>query len=122
MKIFRPCRFSGLLVAQVRVIFDLPPQFGQIDKPLAYIEWFTPLGMPDNVTGMFTVQRSTCGHCPNAEIVTVDWIVRSCHLIGKCGRNIDKTWLKDNVLEKANSFWVNHYIHTDMFIISSFYK
>lgn len=112
----------GLRVAQVRVIFDLPPQFGHLNQPLAYIEWFTPLGTPDRVSGMHNIRRSTRGHRPNAEIITVDRIVRSCHLVGKCGRNIDKAWSTDTVLEKATSFWVNHYIHTDMFVISSFYK
>ncbi|KAJ7161649.1 hypothetical protein C8R46DRAFT_858893, partial [Mycena filopes] len=48
--------------AQIRVIFKLPPQFGQYPHPLAYIEWFTPLNRPDPTTGMFTTHRSTRLH------------------------------------------------------------
>jgi hypothetical protein len=77
---------------------------------------------PDHVSGMYSVQRSTCGHCPNAKIITINCIVRSCHLVGKCGRSIDVAWSKEMVLDKAVSFWVIHYIHTDMFLILSFYK
>lgn len=113
---------TGLRVAQIRIIFNLPPQFGRHTKPLAYIEWFTPLGTPDPVTGMYTVRRSTRARRPNAEIISVDRIVRSCHLMGKCGRQIDTTWTTENVLDKAASFWFNPYIHTDMFLISNFYK
>ncbi|KAF9557788.1 hypothetical protein CPC08DRAFT_594491, partial [Agrocybe pediades] len=50
---------QGLHVAQIRAIFNLPPQFGSYAHPLAYIEWFTPLGVPDRVTGLHSITRST---------------------------------------------------------------
>ncbi|KAJ7732884.1 hypothetical protein B0H16DRAFT_1252689, partial [Mycena metata] len=53
---------TGLRPAQIRVIFNLPPQFGTYTHPLAYIEWFTPLNRPDPTTGMFTTHRSTRAH------------------------------------------------------------
>ncbi|KAJ6564234.1 hypothetical protein B0H19DRAFT_1258700 [Mycena capillaripes] len=40
---------AGLRPAQIRVIFNLPPQFGTFAHPLAYIEWFTPLNRPDTL-------------------------------------------------------------------------
>ncbi|KAF7372474.1 hypothetical protein MVEN_00109000 [Mycena venus] len=43
-------RLEGLRIGQIRVIFNLPPQFGHFPHPLAYIEWFTPLNQPDRVT------------------------------------------------------------------------
>ncbi|KAG6826722.1 hypothetical protein H0H92_014714 [Tricholoma furcatifolium] len=109
---------KGLRVAQVCVIFDLPTQFGPLYCPLTYIEWFTPLSRPDQVTGMYLVHRSTRAHRPNAEIVSIDRIVRACHLIPKCGREIDRKWTKDNVLEKAAAFWINPYISVEMFVVS----
>ncbi|KAF8152479.1 hypothetical protein B0H34DRAFT_784587 [Crassisporium funariophilum] len=109
---------NGLRVAQVRVIFNLPRQFGEFRHPLAYIEWFTMLGTPDRVTGMHLVKRSTRGHRRNAEIVSVDRIVRSCHLMGKCGREVDRGWTTDNVLEEAGAFWVNPYITVDKFVVT----
>ncbi|KAF8804478.1 hypothetical protein BYT27DRAFT_7258947 [Phlegmacium glaucopus] len=116
---YRPSlSLEGLRVAQVHVIFDLPPQFGVHTCPLAYIKWFTPLGMPDRVTGMYVVRRSTRHHHPNAEIVSVDRFVRGCHLMGKVGRVLDRTWTTDNILQKATSFWVNSYINADMFIMT----
>ncbi|KAF9545927.1 hypothetical protein CPC08DRAFT_596753, partial [Agrocybe pediades] len=50
---------AGLRAAQVRFIFDLPAHLGRAKHPLAYIEWFTPLGQPDSLTGMHVVKRST---------------------------------------------------------------
>ncbi|KAG6846217.1 hypothetical protein H0H93_015365, partial [Arthromyces matolae] len=41
---------SGLRVAQIRAIFDLPTQFGYHRHPLAYVEWFTQLRHVDAVT------------------------------------------------------------------------
>lgn len=107
---------QGLRVARVRVIFDLPPQFGRLPHPLAYIEWFTALGHPDPVTGMYSVRHSTRHRRPNAEIISVDRIVRSAHLMGKSGRQLNRNWTTSNVLEKAEVFWVNPYINIDMFI------
>ena len=112
---------TGLRVAQVHVIFDLPPQFGIISSPLAYIEWFTPLGVPDPITGMHVVRRSTRRCEPNTELVTVDRLIRGCHLIGKAGRVMDRAWTNENVLQKAMNFWVNNYINQDMFMITRNY-
>ncbi|KAF8835005.1 hypothetical protein BDN67DRAFT_913758, partial [Paxillus ammoniavirescens] len=46
---------NGLCVAQVHVIFKLPPQFGQYSHLLAYIEWFTLLRGLDPIVGMYQV-------------------------------------------------------------------
>jgi hypothetical protein len=98
---------TGLRVARVRAIFNLPLQFGQLPHPLAYIEWFTALGQLDRVTGMYSIRHSTRHHRPNAEIIAVDRIVRSAHLMGKSGQEINRNWTTSNVLEKAEIFWVN---------------
>ncbi|KAJ6473973.1 Zn-finger domain-containing protein [Mycena vitilis] len=107
--------FAGLRPAQIRVIFNLPSQFGIFPHPLAYIEWFTPLNHPDPVSGMYTTHRSTRLHRRNAAVVSVETLVRACHLMGKCGTTIDHTWTSDNVLEKATIFHINPYIHVDTF-------
>ncbi|KAJ6532815.1 hypothetical protein B0H10DRAFT_1734733, partial [Mycena sp. CBHHK59/15] len=49
--------------------------------PLAYIEWFTPFNQPDKISGMYILRRSTRAHRRNAAIVSVEHIVRSCHLM-----------------------------------------
>ncbi|KAJ6625726.1 hypothetical protein B0H10DRAFT_2174006 [Mycena sp. CBHHK59/15] len=106
---------AGLRPAQIRVIFNLPSQFGTFPHPLAYIEWFTPLSRPDPVSGMYTTHRSTRFHRRNAAVVSVSQLVRGCHLMGKCGLTIDRTWTSDNVLDTAAMFFVNPYIHVDTF-------
>ncbi|KAJ7803739.1 hypothetical protein B0H13DRAFT_2492976 [Mycena leptocephala] len=98
---------AGLRPVQVRVIFKLPPQFGSYLHPLAYIEWFTPLNRPDPTSAMFTTHRSTRAHRRNAAVISVEHIVRSCHLMGKCGAKIDRKWMSSNVLEEAPMFYVN---------------
>ena len=46
-------------VAQVRVIFNLPAEFGQYGHPLAYVHWYTPLRSTpiDLDTNMFTISK-----------------------------------------------------------------
>ncbi|KAJ6533437.1 Zn-finger domain-containing protein [Mycena vulgaris] len=106
---------AGLRPAQVRVIFKLPPQFGTYPHPLAYIEWFTPLNKPDPISGMYTTRRSTRLHRRNAAVVSVEHIVRSCHLMAKCALTIDRKWTSSNVLDNAPMFYVNPYILVDTF-------
>lgn len=106
---------AGLRPAQIRVIFNLPPQFGTFSHPLAYIEWFTPLNRPDPVSGMYTTHRSTRFQRRNAAVVSVEQLVRGCHLMGKCGLKIDRKWTSNNVLDTASVFYVNPYIHVDTF-------
>ena len=98
------------------MIFDLPQQFG-IDPsgPLVYVEWFTPLGLPESTTGMHVVKRSTRHHKRNSEIISINDIVCACHLMAKCGTQVDKSFTMDDVLEKASQFYVNPYINVDTF-------
>ena len=106
----------GLRVAQVRLLFNLPTQFGTFPHPLAYIEWFTRLGSPDDITGLYSVTRSTRQGQQNAEVVSVDRIIRGCHLIPRFGPAINPGWNTDNILEQsAIHFFVNAYINVDSF-------
>ncbi|KAF8228356.1 hypothetical protein L208DRAFT_1049803, partial [Tricholoma matsutake] len=67
--------------------------------PLAYIEWFMALGQLDPVTRMYSIQHSTHHHHLNAEIVAVDCIVCSAHLMGKSGWEVNLNWTMSNILE-----------------------
>jgi hypothetical protein len=108
----------GLKVAQVRVIFSLPAAFGKYPHPLAYVEWFTPLRDPDPATGMHIISRSTQFHRRNAAVIPANWILRNCHLIGKCARKISREWTADNVLESTSQFYLNNYYDIDFFALS----
>ncbi|KAI6101513.1 hypothetical protein EDD16DRAFT_1696818 [Pisolithus croceorrhizus] len=103
-------------VAQIRVIFRLPDQFGTFVHPLAYVEWFTTLQRRDPATSLYVVTRSTRNRRCNASIISIDRIDRVCHLQGRCGREISKDWSVDCILEKAASFFVNSYIDLDTFL------
>ena len=108
----------GLRVAQVRLLFNLPPQFGPYPHPLAYIEWFTRLGAPDPNTGLHSVACSTRQAQRNAEVVSVDRIIRGCHLMARCGQSITSSWTADNVLEQSSlQYFVNPYINVDSFTL-----
>ena len=108
----------GLRVAQIRFIFNLPPQFGSFYHPLAYIEWFTRLENLDPTTGLHSVTRSMRQGQRNAEVVSVDRIVRGCHLMARCGQNILSSLTTDNVLEQPSiQYLVNSYINVDTFTL-----
>ncbi|KAH9839785.1 uncharacterized protein C8Q71DRAFT_703179 [Rhodofomes roseus] len=107
----------GTRVGRIRVIFDLPWQFGTLPHPLAYVEWYTPLRRLDPATGLYVISRSTRnGGKPNASVVTIDKIRRACHLIPKHGKTIDRGLTKDNALDfaQATEFRVNSYISVDL--------
>lgn len=112
----------GLRIGRVRLIFELPSQFGRLPHPLLYIEWYTAFTRTvDNTVQIYSVQRSTRAGQPNAIVVTADQVVSLAHLVGKCGREISKEWTSANVLDKAKSFWVNPYLTIDVFSADSLY-
>ncbi|KIK14334.1 hypothetical protein PISMIDRAFT_117262, partial [Pisolithus microcarpus 441] len=103
------------LIAQVRVVFNLPHHLGSYPHPLAYVEWFTALQRRDPVSGLYIITRSTRNRSRNVSVISVDCIIRPCHLQARCRREISKDWTADSVIEKAASFYVNSYIDLDMF-------
>ena len=111
----------GLRAGRVRLIFELPPQYGRLAHPLLYIEWYTPFTSVNDITQMYVVQRSTRGGQPNATIVTADRVVTFAHLAGKCGREISRDWKSHTVLDRAKQFWINPYFSIDVFSADSLY-
>ncbi|KAI5987191.1 hypothetical protein EDD15DRAFT_2174021 [Pisolithus albus] len=107
---------QGVQPAQVRVIFKLPEHLGSYPHPLAYVEWFTALHRRDPASGLYIVSRSTRNRRRNVSIISIDRIIRPCHLQPRCGKEISNEWSSDNVLEKATSFYVNSYIDLDTFL------
>ncbi|KAF8201298.1 hypothetical protein K438DRAFT_1905775 [Mycena galopus ATCC 62051] len=113
---YRPSSgIQGLRAARVHAIFQLPPQYGTYPHPLAYVERFTSFNQPDNTTGLYTIQHSSRSQRRNSAVVSIEHFVCACHLTGKSGRKIDRTWTTDNVLDKATYFHFNPYIDVDSF-------
>ncbi|KIK13943.1 hypothetical protein PISMIDRAFT_117951, partial [Pisolithus microcarpus 441] len=83
---------------------------------LAYVEWFTALQQHDPVSSLYIITHSTRNRSRNVSVISVDRIIRPCHLQVRCGREISKDWTADSVIEKAASFYVNSYIDLDMFL------
>lgn len=109
-----PRSVTGTRIARVRVIFNLPAQFGSWPHPLAYVEWYTPLRRKDPGTNLYLVSRSTRNGKPNASIISIDRIRRAAHLVPKYGRKISRALTKDNALDVATEFRVNSYISVDL--------
>ncbi|TEB37729.1 hypothetical protein FA13DRAFT_1614435, partial [Coprinellus micaceus] len=102
----------GLRVAQVRVIFAVPPHLRapHVPKYMAYIEWFTPLRNPDPTTGLRATSRSSAHRGPAFDIVPLNHVVAACHLIPKFGTKHPVGWTRTNVLEECKAFYFNHWI------------
>ena len=76
------------------------------------------MGNPDANTGLHTLTRSTHQGRRNAEIVSVDRIIRGCHLMARCGQKIPSSWTSDNILEQNSiHFLVNPYINVETFTL-----
>ncbi|KAG2362143.1 hypothetical protein BDR07DRAFT_1451311 [Suillus spraguei] len=99
-----------LEVAQVRVIFTLPHQFGLCEgipgEAPAYIEWFRPLREPDPFSGLHQVSCSTRQLHRNAAVI---------HM----GQSVDHGWTSANVYKLASDFYLNTYIDLDTFSMSA---
>ena len=107
-------------MGQVRLVFDLPQHFGTFPHPLAYIEWFTPLGRPDASTGLHLITRSTRHTRRNSTIVSVSTILRGCHLMARYPREVPSPcqWTADNILERESiQYFLNPYIDVDTFTL-----
>ncbi|KAH7906731.1 Zn-finger domain-containing protein [Hygrophoropsis aurantiaca] len=104
-------------VAQVRFIFTLPEHLRQPRTPtrLAYIEWFTPFRSRDPVNAMHSVSRSYLNRSPRAEVIPIERIVCSCHLVPKFGTHASQEWTMDNVLDTCKTFYLNCWVNFYMF-------
>jgi hypothetical protein len=54
-------------------------------------------------------------HHVHAEIITMDRLVRNCHMIPKFGLTKDRRWTQENVVDYCQSFLLNPYIDMHMF-------
>lgn len=107
---------EGLRVAHVRVIFALAHHYPlHTDQPLVYVEWFTPFGRVDASSGLHVVSPSSRMHRPYGEVITIDRIVRNCHLLPSFGKAVDSRWTVQTVTEECRSFYVNPYIDIHSF-------
>ena len=106
-----------LTVAQVRVIFRLPQEYGTFPHPLAYVEWFTGFSTPVTDLGMYQISHSSRSHCRRVSIIPITQIKRSIHLIPKFGKQMDPSWTADDVLKRCKYFYVNCYLqHLDFLL------
>lgn len=110
---------QGLRIARLRVIFKIPEHFhaktfGSGAAPpehLAYVEWFTKPRQPDRNHGMYPVSYSTSGRSGDREfgIIDASSIVRSCQLIPKFGKKVNRSWTSCTVLDDCSHFFVNNW-------------
>jgi len=108
--------YSGLRVAEIRVIFTLPLHLGTFPHPLAYVHWFTPIHVWDDAIGMYRMGRSTRNHKPRAAIVGIDHIMQGCHLLPCFGSGpVPRSWFQGRVLDLASEFYLNRYINFYLF-------
>ncbi|EIN11500.1 hypothetical protein PUNSTDRAFT_33358, partial [Punctularia strigosozonata HHB-11173 SS5] len=108
---------SGLQAAQVHAIFDLPQYFirSSARVRLAYIQWFRPFNGPDEPSGMFTATRAMRGGQPVGEVIPLDRIAGSCHLIPQFGTKTDTSWTREAVLTQCKRVYLNPWINIRTF-------
>jgi len=107
----------GCRVAQVCMVFQIPEWYFKEVFPstnatppthLAYVEWFTPLpAAPEPKHLMYKVSRMMSQGKRCADIIPVDSILRSVHLIPKFGPVTPQEWNTFTVLDQCHTFYVN---------------
>ncbi|KZV76152.1 hypothetical protein PENSPDRAFT_598761 [Peniophora sp. CONT] len=112
---------AGYRVGQVRVIFSLQEELAQIRpstacRHLAYIELFTRFrSCPEDDCDLYKVQRSMTDLQRTAIVVPLDRIFRSCHLVPEFGKQVDRRWKSETVLEQCDTFYLNSFIDDHMY-------
>ena len=100
----------GLDVASVKQFFSFKSQ-GRL-YPCAIVQWYSHCyDEPDEDTGMWVVEPDVYDGKPTVDIIHLDTIVRSAHLIGVYGKNpLPKNIPLCYALDLFNSYYVNKYI------------
>ncbi len=65
---------------------------------------------PNPDTRMYPISRSIHQREHVSQVIPVDDIVGSCHLLPRFGSAVNRDWDSDTVLEECKSFNLNHYI------------
>jgi hypothetical protein len=107
-------------VAQIRLIFKLPDEFGPHPSPLVYVHWFKPLRAPVPNLNFYSTSFSSLNHRQRASIISVSDIIRTCHLIPQFGNSsaADLGWTAAKVHQEAKSFYLNPYLrHYDFYFM-----
>ncbi|KAI9450893.1 hypothetical protein BJY52DRAFT_1125614 [Lactarius psammicola] len=117
---------SGLRIAQVRLVFQLPskviPQVfpsSNITPPthLAYVEWFSPIPTTSDSNNLLhRVSRLSQNGRRLASIIPVDSILSSVHLFPRFAQDT----LEQNtfsVLELCDTFYINPFSNRDIYLL-----
>ena len=93
-----------------------------LDQFLAYVEWFDIVpqsgsaNTPNQFTGMYVLRRalrsdgSRQGH-----IVPVKFFRTAIMLVPRHGQRADARLSRENSMECAAEFWLNHYFNKELF-------
>ncbi|KZT70892.1 hypothetical protein DAEQUDRAFT_688244 [Daedalea quercina L-15889] len=103
--------FRGLYAVRIRLFFSF--KFQSVLYPCALVEWFEPHGDgPDEDTGMWVVTPEFDDDgCRPCEVIHLDTIYRSAHLIGVYGDGfLPPGFLASDSLDAFQAFWVGKWI------------
>ena len=104
--------FRGLYAARVRLFLSF--KFESKPYECAVVEWYVPVGNePDEETGMWVVEPefNDDGSSRPYEVIHIDTIYRSAHLIGYYGDEfVPPTLLASDSLDAFAAFFVNSWI------------
>ncbi|KAI9438486.1 hypothetical protein H4582DRAFT_2111402 [Lactarius indigo] len=111
-------------VAQICIMFQLPRSglssifLSSHPAPptdIAYVEWFSPLSMPNESHGMYQISRSYQNNCHLASIIPLAEVCRSVQLFPAFGPVAPWQWQGPTVLEECHTFYINSFLNRHLY-------
>ncbi|TFK70185.1 hypothetical protein BDN72DRAFT_870442 [Pluteus cervinus] len=111
-------------VGRVRTIFTLPDDLVQeylddldeVPSHFVYVDLYSPFSAdPESDHDLYKIKPETRNGSPVSRVVPVDNIGRSVHLFPKLGPVVDPEWTSSNVLDQADTFFVNPFSDRDIY-------
>lgn len=101
---------TGLQVARVLLIFQLPTTILPNSEPLVFVHLFKTFSKPVPNLNLFHTSYAYRQRYKQGIVLPLTQIVQTCHLTPNFGAKVNRRWTSATILDLAPSFYLNPYL------------